>query len=326
MLRVSRILVSGLAGGFGILLGIFVLLHIAHFRDQQLVALAVFAYFVVLVASLTFSRRLRIPSWLALLAVVIAAAEPLIMQSEHSGPPAGDYDTWYVTANAILLGVIAVRGFQLLAAFGGAILLAEVLAIGGLTSIPRSGVIGAELLIGASIAISIGLQRASSDIDRIQNETLEVEAARQLASVSRSEHDVRISRLMTEVMPTLQLIAEGKKLTKQQRQEIVKLDAHLRDELAGGHLVTLEVAKAMKNARARGAEVQVNDQGGSLRVTQDELFELLETAIIAIDSSHEGDRVRLTAPAEGPYVLRLTKTRPGVVTPDLDLKLGEGLV
>ena len=50
--------------------------------------------------------------------------------------------------------------------------------------------------------------------------------------------------------------------------------------------------------------------------------DLLELAVAAIDSVEVG-RIKLVAPNDESYLLRLTVTRPGVVTPDLDLKLGE---
>lgn len=326
MLKMSRILISGLAGGFGILLGIFVLIHLYHFNDEPLVAASVFAYFAVLIAALVSYRKVRIGAALATIALAVSFIEPLIMQAEHQGPPTGDYDTWYVTGNAILLGVVAVRGYQLLAALGGVVLFAEVLTFGGPAFLPRSGIIGAILLISSCIAISIGLQRASADVERIQKETLEVEAQSRMAEVARVEHESRVTHLMNEVLPTLQLIGEGKKLLKQHRTQILELDTKLRDELSGGRLINSQMLAAIAAARSLGAEVVVTDQGGTLRIADDELDELLETAVIAMASANRGDRIRLTAPADGPYVLRLTKTRPGVVTPDLDLKLGEGLV
>jgi hypothetical protein len=127
-------------------------------------------------------------------------------------------------------------------------------------------------------------------------------------------------------MPTLELIAEGNKLTGAQRKQIAELEVQLRDEVVGGRLITKAVSDAIGQARAAGALVEVVDQGGSLRVTDEELDELLSTAVLIIASANAGERLRLTAPADTAHVLRLTKTRPGVVTPDLDLKLGEGLV
>ena len=326
MLKLSRWLITSLAAAFGIMLGVFVLLHLKHFRDQTLVLSAVASYVIVLLATLFAFRDIRIPSWLAMVGLAINFWIPVVMQEQHIGPPTGDYDTWYITANAILLGAIAVRGYQLLAAIGGAGLLALVLYFGGSSFLPRSGIVGAELLIGSCIAIAIGLQRADADIKRIQLEQLDIESRERSAEAAREEHDRRVKRLKAEALPTLELIRQGNKLSKVERQQIDVLAKQLRDEVSGGRLITEQVARAITEARSRGAEVDVTDQGGSLRVTEEELNELLETAVIAISSAAAGERVRLTAPANESHVLRLTKSRPGVVTPDLDLKLGEGLV
>ena len=326
MLKLSRILISALGAAFGTLLTSFVVLHIHHFRNQQLVYAAIFSYLVVLFTTLFAFRSVRIPSWLAVVALAVTAWVPFVMNDEHVGPANGDWDTFWVTGNAILLSAIAVRGYQLLAALGGVGLLCLVIYFGGASFIPASGIVGAELLVGTSIAISIGLDRASTEIENVQSMTLAVEAGALAAQVARDEHARQVSRLKSEVTPTLNLIASGKKLTKAQRQQIAELETQLRDEVAGGRLITNPMREAIDKARANGVEVEVLDQGGTVRVSDSELAELLSTVVIAIASANPGDRIRLSAPAEANYVLHLTKTRPGVVTPDLDLKLGEGLV
>ena len=326
MIKISRTLISSLSAAFGMLNGVFVLLHLHHFKDSVLVTVTVLGYFAVLLTALIANRGLRLSSPIAFISLTVTVIIPAVMQLQHNALHPADYETWYVTGNAILLGVIAVRGYQLLAALGVAIQFAEVIYFGGINFIPRSGIIGAILLVAACTAISVGLQRASHDIEKIQAETIEVETASKLAEVSRQEHASRVQRLINQVMPTLRLIEAGKKLGKQDRIQVAALDIQLRDELAGGNLVTPSILKAAADARARGAEVTIVDQGGSIRISNDELKELLDTAELAISSANEGDRIRLTAPAAEHYVLRLTKTRSGVVTPDLDLKLGEGLV
>ncbi len=323
MLRLSRYLLAGLTAGFAILLSTFALLRLNHYNRPGLVVAAVATYLVVLLVSVSAVSSIQIPLWLALLAFGVTLVEPFVMTGEHNGPLSGDYDTWYVTGNALLLGVIAVRGFTLLATLGGVIELALVIYIGGVSHFSQSGIIGAELLIGSCIAIAIGLRRAEAQIKQIQDLTLALETQRLEAEVAHDEHELQVTRLAAEVMPTLELIAAGAKLTEPQRIQILELEIQLRDEVAGGRLITAELSQAIAKARAAGAEVEVVDQGGSHSVTDEELSELLSVAILTISSAVAGDRVRLTAPAEADHVLRLTKTRPGVVTPDLDLKLGD---
>ena len=110
MLKLSRILITVLGAAFGSLLCSFVLLHVNHFANQQLVYAAVFSYLAVLVTTLFAFREVRIPSWLALVALAVTIWVPFVMKNEHIGPANGDWDTFWVTGNAILLSAIAVRG------------------------------------------------------------------------------------------------------------------------------------------------------------------------------------------------------------------------
>ena len=191
---------------------------------------------------------------------------------------------------------------------------------------PVSGITGAELLIFSCIAISIGLERAGHDIEAYQKQTLEQQAQQSEQEAAIVEHDASLNRLITQVEPALKMIAKAEKLNKVQRAEIVSLDQTLRDDLAAAELMTPEIRTAVESARARGAEVVV---AGSLlhhRIRTSELADLLGIAVTGIDASAvEGDCNRLAATENESHILRLTISRPGVSTPSLDLKLGEGL-
>lgn len=326
MLKLSRWLVSSLGFGFGLVNVVLGLLHIDHFSDPGLVILTAVSYLMVLIGSMVLGRGLSLPLWFALVAVLLAAALPLVVEFHHNNPLIGDYDSWYVTAIAVLLSTIALRGHILPAALGSIILFIEVLYFGGPEFLPISGITGAILLIVSCIAVSLGLQRAATEIERFQNQTLEEEQLRATQSAANQAHREKLSALIQEATPALELIASGKKLTKQQRAEIVELDAQLRDELSGGELVTARIRQATAIARDAGAEVEVVDEGGAKRISTADLAELLDIAASAIESASDGERVRLTAPKTSKHVLRLTISRPGVATPSLDLKLGEGLI
>lgn len=326
MLRFSRILLSALSFSFALLLGIFGLVRLSHFTNPTLVAIATSVYIVTLATALSVGSRSRMPGWLAVWSMAIAISLPLVIHVHHIGQLIGDYDTWYITAVAILLSVVAVRGYQLLAALGAVSLVIVVLYYGGLAFLPVSGITGALLLIVSCIAIAIGLQRATKDIENYQRQTLEQESAQAKLTAARAEHQQKISGLLNSVMPVLQTIASNKKLTKSQRAEIELLDRQMRDELTGGDLVTDAMRIAIGAARSRGADVEIVDQGGTKGLNNAELADLLDIVIDAVASAGDGERVRITAPTGESHVLRLTISRPGVVTPSLDLKLGEGLI
>jgi hypothetical protein len=121
-------------------------------------------------------------------------------------------------------------------------------------------------------------------------------------------------------MPALNEIAAGKKLNKAQRENASRLAQELDDEISGGRLAVDAVKQQITLARSRGIEVTLIDE---VEVENDEdLSDLIDIAVEAMKQISVG-RIKLIAPKNERYLLRLTATRPGVVTPDLDLKLGE---
>ena len=326
MLKLSRILLSALSFSFALLLSIFGFVRLDHFTNPPLIAVSTTVFLMTMAVALVVGKRSRMPAWLAVWSMFVAIGLPIVIHSNHSIELIGDYDTWYVTAVAILLSIVAVRGYQVLAAIGGVSLVIIALYFGGLSFLPVSGLTGALLLIASCIAIAIGLQGATSDIENYQRRTLEQEAQQASLTAARAEHEQKLDELMNSVVPVLKIISSKKKLTKAQRAEIETLDREMRDELTGGNLVTAAMRKAIARARGRGAEVEIVDQGGTRGLSSAELEDLLDIATDAISSAGDGERVHITAPAGEGFVLRLTISRPGVVTPSLDLKLGEGLI
>jgi hypothetical protein len=176
------------------------------------------------------------------------------------------------------------------------------------------------MLVVATFAISTGLDRAAKTITKFQ----ELKASEQRASATteraRREHRERITEAIETAVPTLREIAKGSKLSRSERTKVSALAQGLEDEISGGRLVAPEVRKAVAAARARSIEVTLIDEVPF--EDQADLQDLLDIAVAAIESTNVG-RIKLIAPKQERYLLRLTATRPGVVTPDLDLKLGE---
>jgi hypothetical protein len=215
---------------------------------------------------------------------------------------------------------MAVRKRQSLAIVSGLVLIAEVLLLGGLDYLAKSGITGAVLLIISAITISRGLDRSAIEIEKFQNQTMVERRETALVQTARQEHRNRIDSAIAKVMPTLKEISRTAKLSKSQREAAAQLAQALDDEISGGRLATPEMKKAIAKARAKSIEVTILDESDF--ATEEQLDDLIDLAIAAIEAISVG-RIKLIALKDGPYQLRLTATRPGVVTPDLDLKLGE---
>ena len=322
MITISRLWLSSVTLIFGTFLGAMGLFRLDHFSSPLAAMATNILYFVCLAITALAFREPRLPTLAALLNVFAVVAIPSTLHQLHIGELIGDYDTWYVTALAVLLGATAVRRQIFIAVTGIFILVIEVIVFGGWGFIPKSGLTGAILLVAACIAVSIGLERSDKSIVEIQEQTNQEKREIMVTEAARAEHHMRIEAAIEKVMPTLREMANGTKLSKAQRVAAAELAQQLDDEISGGRLVTTALKKSVKAARERGIEVTLIDEVEVEEQDGESLEDLLEIVVSAIDSIDVG-RVKLLAPKGQSYTLRLTATRPGVVTPDLDLKLGE---
>jgi hypothetical protein len=322
MIKISRTWLTFIVLTFGLFLTIQGTLRTHNFHDSTLAMSASIVYFSCLCITALAFKSSRLHTWAAWLNIAAGVYIPLVLHQIHIGEMAGDSDTWYVTALALLFGSMAVREQMKLAVLGTLILIAEVLFLGGIGFISQSGLAGAVLLVASAIAISIGLERSEKAIAEIQEQTSLEKRESLIVETAREQHRIRVDEAMQKVLPALVEIASGKKLSKVDRLAASKLAQQLEDEITGGRLVTAEIRRACSEARDRGVEVTLIDEVEIIEGEDSQLEHLLELAASAIDSVQVG-RIKLVATKDADFLLRLTATRPGVVTPDLDLKLGE---
>jgi hypothetical protein len=292
-----------------------------EFFNDYLWALSANLLFQVclLVTTLAF-KSARLSNWAAWLNIAAALYIPVVLHMTHIGEIIGDYSTWYVTALAVLFGSMIVRRQLALGIAGLVILSAQVFWWGGFDYVSRSGLVGAILLVFATIAISTGLDRAEENIIRLQQLRVDEESDTAITETAREEHRSRVNDAISKALPALKEIASGKNLTQVQQSGYSDLAQILEDEISGGRLVTPALRAAVAEARKRQVEVTLIDE---LQTEANvDLEHVIDIAVATLASINVG-RVKIIAPKNQPYLLRLTATRPGVVTPDLDLKLGE---
>ena len=320
MIKISRSWLAFISITFGVFLNLVGALRFENFNNYLWALSAnVLHLLCLLITTLAFKSD-RLSNWAAWLNIFAAIYIPIVLHVTHIGPVTGDYDTWYVTALAVLFGSMIVREQLKLAIAGTVILVLQVVLWGGFDFVSRSGLAGAIMLVVATLAISTGLDRTAKTIAKFQ----ELKASEQQESATteraRKEHRQRITEAIEKAVPTLQEIAKGSKLSRSEQSRMTALAQGLEDEISGGRLVTPGMRAAVAAARARSIEVTLIDEAPF--EDQADLHDLLEIAISSIDATNIG-RIKLIAPGKERYLLRLTATRPGVVTPDLDLKLGE---
>jgi hypothetical protein len=319
MIKISRRLLAFISITFGFFLNFVGALRFENFNNYLWALSTNLVHLVCLLITTLAFKSDRMSNWAAWLNIAAAIYIPIVLHVTHIGPVTGDYDTWYVTALAVLFGSMIVREQLKLAIAGTVILVLQVVLWGGLDFVSRSGLAGAVMLVVATLAISTGLNRTGETISRLQalKET-EVKTTA-MAEQSRREHRERVAEAIEKAVPTLNEIAKGSKLSRSERSKVSELAQNLEDEISGGRLVTPNMRAAVAAARQRSIEVTLIDENP---FDDNELAHLLDIAVASIESTNVG-RIKLIAPKQERYLLRLTATRPGVVTPDLDLKLGE---
>jgi hypothetical protein len=322
MINIRRLVLAGLTlvfGAFNVSLAMF---RLDRYNNTWLTVSLGLGYFLTLVLCTLAFKTLRIPVWAAALVSTIAVAIPVVSHLTLRNQNLETYDTWYVTAIGLLLGAVAVRGHIGFAIIAGLIFCAEVLYFGGLDYLPKSGLSGAVILLVACIAISRGLESSSKEILDAQ-----IKTANELKSLAEQQTLAQAYQIATKValkstLPNLKKIATGKAFSKTDRETYSESEIALRDDMAGGRLMNKKMKRAIAAARSRGVDVAILDDGGIETTEQALIDELLDLVVSTLNGINTGRVTIRTQPTEK-WLIRMTASRPRVVTPDLDLKLGE---
>ena len=310
---------------FGLLFGLFHavlgVIWISHNDRPELVILALIAYLAVLAATLNIRDTREMSHRLAWINVAVCALIPIAIQSQLDASHLSDYSTWYVLGVGTILATTAVRGRRAQAWIGLAILITEIAIWGGFASLASTGLPGVLSLIVTGHAVSLGVSRAvknAQDLNRkaalTAIETASIEAAGQVRSNL-------LEKTLRTALPALNLIAAlGGNLDAEQKREALLLEAGLRDEIRGESLLNDEVRQAIKEARTRGVEVLVLDEGGLQDLPSHQVEDLLSRVARSIKLVESG-RLTIRSPQGEDWKITIVAVRPGASAPDIWLKL-----
>jgi hypothetical protein len=321
MLRVPTWLLSF----FGLIFGLFhaVLGYVWINKNDRpdIVIAALIAYILVLLATIAVGKSRAMPNAIAVVDLVVCALIPLAINTQLNPSHLSDYATWYVLGVGTILGGMAVRGQRMMAWFGLIILVGEIAMWGGVSSLASTGLPGVLSLLVTGHAVSIGVERAvrsTNELNRLAEVSAAETAAVEAAGRVRSK---LLEKTLRTSLPALNLIAAlGGVLTDQQKREAVLLEAALRDEIRGEALLNDSMRKAIKDARQRGVEVLVLDEGGLEGLSDSERELILNRAAASFVNVAEG-RLTVRAPRGEDWRITVAAVRPGQAAPDLWLKL-----
>lgn len=282
-------------------------------------AAALLLYLFVGLSAVFFYRELKMPVALAVALTATSFIIPLLVNLNLDPAALGTPATWYVTAVATILAIAAVRQQRFWAWSGVAVLTVELLSWGGIQALFVSGLGGAIGLVAASHAISVGLERS----DRQRVEFLEKAKATQAASAAdsaiRQERSQRLAATLEGVLPMLEKIASGNFSSDDQREATI-LEAELRDEIRGRMLINTKLKTAVRQARSRGVEVVVLDEGGLVATSEQERDSLGDRLAQELDQVNSG-RVTIRSPQLAGVRATFVASRKGTAQPDVFLKL-----
>lgn len=321
MIRVSRFAVSFIGILFGLFHAVLGGYWVASYIDPGLGAVALTIYVVAILTTLGLYSGIRMPVAQAVFNALVAVALPLIVNPLIADGVHNTFATWYVGGLGVLLSATAVRQHRVIAWVATGLVTLIVVAWGGVTAIYDSGLVGMVLLVAAGQALSLGVERASLDVQRLSDQAQTEASEAAAVTAQRLERQVRLQQALTASRPILErIVASGGQLSAAEQLESRLAEAALRDEIRGRNLINARVRDAVRLARLRGVEVLLLDEGGLDDCELELRDRLLGDVANAIDGIAAG-KVTIRSPQSEPWMLTVVALNPGSAVPDLWLKL-----
>lgn len=321
MLNSPRWLLALVSISFGVYHAVLGALAWRSFDDLAIHWLSIGIYVLALVISVSASKGLQIGRISGLIVAVGAVSTVITANSAIHHGHVDPYATWYVGAMAALLGILAARGQSLLAWLAtGAVFWLTYSELGP-TRIGEAGLEGIVILIGAATATAFALKRADLEISQLQETELRSQAGIVGSQAASEERVKRLNIVLEKALPALSFISASKgELSAEQQSDLLKLEASLRDDIRGRSLLNDAVREAADQARKRGVEVVILDEGGLAEVNEVQLEHILKKVASAIGSVQTG-KVVIRSPRGEKWLVTVMATRPGTAAPDLWLRL-----
>jgi hypothetical protein len=282
-------------------------------------AIALVLYFLAGLASVLYSRQLRMPLPLVITSLITTIAVAQLVNLELDSSAFGTPSTWYVSGVATLMAISAVRQHKTIAWLGTIALTGQVLYWGGTDAIFNTGLGGAVALVATAHAISIGLGNSAKQTASYLEAAKLTESSSAAESVAREERSERITKTLRGALPMLEKIAEGE-LSEADRQEAIILEAELRDEIRGRMLINPKLKSSVRAARSRGVEVVLLDEGGLETVPETERERFRNRLADELDLIGSG-RVTIRSLQSDKSRVTFVASRKGTAKPDVFLRL-----
>lgn len=321
MIRIPRISAILFALGFGLYHATLGLINLPEYQNPSFAAFAIGLYAVALTNTLFQGPGLSLKLGWALANLGVAIAVPLMMSVALDPEMVTGYSTWHVAAIATLMSVTAVRQHGLIAWAGSGFLIVQVLTWGGPERLFDSGLIGVVLLVTAAQAGAFGLRATAVAAREYREQAIATAEATDASTAARAERQRRVGEALDGARPLLEkIIAKKGNLSPLEKTDARLTEAALRDQIRGRSMITDQLVLAIRDARARGVEVQLLDDGGLNDATEIEKAQLIARVVLELAMVQTG-KVVIRAVQGRSWRLTMAALRKDAEKPDLFIRL-----
>ncbi len=321
MIRLNRYSLALIAFAFGTYHGLLGIFSLAEYSNPGLAIAAIATYFFTLSVVIFDRASLRMSLASSLIVLINTVVVSQLIYAALPRVTEGSYATWHIGALSTLLGIVAIRQYPALAWLGFVLMSAQVLAWGGLQVAFNSGLVGGLLLVAVGQAAFWAIVSSANSAVEFRIRAIEIDTAVTAASAARAEKMQRLQQTLSSAMPLLEKIQrQSGELNRTDRAEAVLLEAQLRDQIRGRLLLNPEVIQATRDARIRGVEVQLLDDGGLDDLSDDEREKYLSQITEHLRNVKAGKVVIRASIGEG-WRVTMAAIQKDADRPDLFIRL-----
>jgi len=271
VISLSRLALAAVAILFGIYHALLGFLVLSEYQNPIFATVGLIVYMAALLLATVDKGGLKMRPVSAALVLIVSISLPQLIFAALGEVRQGSYATWHIAAIGTLLAIVIIRKFEPLAWVALFITAIEVIQWGGPDVIFNSGLVGALLLVATAQAASWALSSSSASAEAFRKRALAIDTATAASSAARTERTQRLNQTLNEVLPLLEKISDSKgNLTKAEKLKAQLTEAELRDQIRGRNLLSIDVVSETRNARMRGIEVQLLDDGGLDDLSQED--------------------------------------------------------
>lgn len=315
----------GRAASFALIFGCYLLviglINFAEYERPAPAAAALLLYVAVLFLATRFTRELRLPTAMTAFALFAAMAVPGL--AIYATGEYGQYQdpTWFVKGVCTVMAILAWRNRATMAWVGSVAMAVSVYVFGGAEVLAHVGIVGGLSLVAGSHGAAMALKLAQRSSVEFLERRLAVNLDSETVSTKRAEPLLQLKKALDSSLPLLQLIQKKEgKITTSDSKKLLLAEVGIRDQIRARGFQDAGLIAAVLNARKRGVEVQLADDGGIdlLEIEKKEsLFEELSQTLSGIKAG----KVVIRSVAGESWTVSLFASDSSVPSKDIFLRL-----